>query len=95
MASPPGMLENAKTGWDKLDINQKMIILVTIILFVVALGSLYYWVSRPSYSVLFSNLSSEDAGAIVAKLQEKKVPYRLNGSSIIEVPSNQVHEARI
>jgi len=95
MASPPGMLENAKTGWDKLDINQKMIILMTIILFVVALGSLFYWVSRPSYSILFSNLSSEDAGAIVAKLQEKKVPYRLNGSSIIEVPSNQVHEARI
>ncbi|MDI6816241.1 MAG: flagellar basal-body MS-ring/collar protein FliF [Actinomycetota bacterium] len=95
MASPPGMLENAKTGWDKLDINQKMIILMTIILFVVALGSLFFWVSRPSYSVLFSNLSSEDAGAIVAKLQEKKVPYRLNGSSIIEVPSNQVHEARI
>ncbi|MDP2210428.1 MAG: flagellar basal-body MS-ring/collar protein FliF [Candidatus Aquicultor sp.] len=95
MASPPGMLENAKTGWDKLDINQKMIILMTIILFVVALGSLFYWVSRPSYSVLFSNLSSEDAGAIVAKLQEKKVPYRLNGSSIIEVPSDQVHEARI
>ncbi|MBS3908375.1 MAG: flagellar M-ring protein FliF [Actinobacteria bacterium] len=95
MASPPGVLENAKTGWDKLDINQKMIILMTVILFVVALGSLFFWVTRPSYSVLFSNLSSEDAGAIVAKLQEKKVPYRLNGSSIIEVPSNQVHEARI
>ena len=95
MASPAEAIKNAQTGWQKLEVNQKMIILITVILFVVALGSLIYWVSRPSYSVLFSNLSPEDASSIVTKLQEKKIPYQLSGTQTIQVPSDQVYETRI
>lgn len=95
MASPAEAIKNAQIGWQKLEINQKMIIIITVILFLVALGSLIYWVSRPSYSVLFSNLSPEDASSIVSKLQEKKIPYVLNGTQTIEVPSDQVYETRI
>ncbi|MDI6717091.1 MAG: flagellar basal-body MS-ring/collar protein FliF [Actinomycetota bacterium] len=95
MASLAEVISNAQVGWRKLNINQKMVILITIALFSVMLGFLIYWISRPSYAVLFSNLSSEDASAIVAKLQEKKIPYRLSGMQTIEVPSNQVYETRI
>lgn len=95
MASPAEAIQKAQIGWQKLNINQKTVIMITIILFLVAVGTLIYWVSRPSYSVLFSNLSPEDASAIVAKLQEKKIPYQLNGTSIIEVPSDKVYETRI
>ncbi|MHB8842187.1 MAG: flagellar basal-body MS-ring/collar protein FliF [Candidatus Aquicultor sp.] len=95
MASPAEAIKNAQTGWQKLEVNQKMIIMITVILFVVALGSLIYWVSRPSYSVLFSNLSPEDASSIVTKLQEKKIPYQLSGTQTIQVPSDQVYETRI
>ncbi|HEY3375603.1 MAG TPA: flagellar basal-body MS-ring/collar protein FliF [Candidatus Aquicultor sp.] len=95
MATPAATLEKAQVGWSKLEINQKMIIVITVVLFVVALVSLVYWVSRPSYGVLFSNLSPEDASSIVTKLQEQKIAYRLNGSSIIEVPQDKVYETRI
>jgi len=95
MASPAEAIEKAKIGWQKLDVNQKMIIVTTMIMFLVALSSLIYWISRPSYSVLFSNLSPGDASAIVSKLQERKIPYRLVGSQVIEVQSDKVHETRI
>lgn len=95
MASFAETLENMQTGWKKLDLNQKMVIGMTVILFVVVLGSLVYWISRPSYSVLFSNLSPGDASTIVAKLQEKKIPYNLIGMQTIEVSSDKVYQTRI
>jgi flagellar M-ring protein FliF len=95
MASPAETLGNFFTGWKKLDINQKMIIVITIVLFLSALGTLVYWVSKPSYSVLFTNLSPEDASSIVGKLQEKKIDYKLDGASTIEVASDKVYETRI
>ncbi|KPK93474.1 MAG: hypothetical protein AMJ94_03085 [Deltaproteobacteria bacterium SM23_61] len=59
-------------------------------------GSLIYWNSKPDLQVLFSNLSQEDAGEIVNKLKEKKIPFQLssNGSSIL-VPREQVYDVRL
>jgi flagellar M-ring protein FliF len=53
-------------------------------------------VGRPSYAVLYSNLEQEDGGAIVAKLQEMKVPYRVAADGkAVEVPANRVHDLRL
>ncbi len=59
-------------------------------------GSLIYWNSKPDMQVLFSNLSQEDAGEMVNKLKEKKIPFQLssNGSSIL-VPREQVYDVRL
>jgi len=95
MASPAEAINKAQIGWQKLNINQKMIIAITVILFLVAFGTLIFWIMRPSYAVLFSNLTPEDASSIVAKLQEKNIPYRLKGTSMVEVPSDKVYETRI
>ncbi len=59
-------------------------------------GGLIYWNSQPEYQVLFSNLSQEDAGEMVAKLKEKKVPFQLSaeGSSIL-VTKEQVYDTRL
>jgi flagellar M-ring protein FliF len=61
-----------------------------------AFGSLIYWNSTPDYQVLFSNLSQEDAGEMVAKLKEKKIPFQLSptGSSIL-VPKETVYDVRL
>jgi flagellar M-ring protein FliF len=45
-------------------------------------------------SVLFTGLQAEDAGAIVAKLQENKVPYQIDGTTI-KVPEKNVDEMRM
>lgn len=50
----------------------------------------------PQYQVLFSGLSPDDAGAVVAALQERGVPYQLaEGGTAVLVPEDQVFETRI
>ena len=69
---------------------------VVLLLSLVGFGSLIYWNSKPDYQVLFSNLSQEDAGEMVNKLKEKKIPFQLssNGSSIL-VAREQVYDTRL
>jgi flagellar M-ring protein FliF len=55
-----------------------------------------YWSNQIEYRVLFPNLSHEDAGSIIEKLQEKKVPYRLSSDgSAVSVPAQKVTELRL
>ena len=65
---------------------------VTIIGFIFIMN----WAGSPDFQVLYSNLSPEDAGAIVAELKEKRVPYKLssNGNSIL-APSEQIYDLRL
>jgi len=50
----------------------------------------------PDYGVLFGNLSADDAGAIVAKLKDAKIPYQLtDGGTTISVPAEDVSEQRV
>ncbi len=54
------------------------------------------WASKPSYSALFSNLSSKDASAIVESLQKSGTAYELaNGGGTILVPKDQVYDLRL
>lgn len=48
------------------------------------------------YTTLFSQLDRDDAAAIVAKLKELKVQYKVDGDgAAIEVPESKVHELRL
>jgi flagellar M-ring protein FliF len=48
------------------------------------------------YRVLFAELSAPDAGAIVERLKQDKVPYRIGGNgTAISVPAERVHEVRL
>ncbi len=52
--------------------------------------------ANPPYAVLYANLEREDGAAVVAKLKEMKVPYRVEGDgSVIEVPEAQARELRL
>ncbi len=63
---------------------------------VLALLFLLLMSSPGEYGVLFANLSQEDAAAIVAKLRNKKIPYRLEaGGTSVLVPKNEVYELRL
>ncbi|WP_337023152.1 MULTISPECIES: flagellar basal-body MS-ring/collar protein FliF [unclassified Pantoea] len=58
--------------------------------------ALVMWANQQSYSILLSNISDEDGGAIVAQLTQLNVPYRIDASSgAIRVPEGQVHEVRM
>jgi flagellar M-ring protein FliF len=55
-----------------------------------------YRSSETTWATLFSNLDREDGAAVVAKLKEMKVPYRVEGDGTsIEVPQANVRELRL
>src|SRR5262245_63792094 len=47
------------------------------------------------YQVLFSNLSAEDAGAVVDALRVGRVPHRVGEGGQVLVPASQVQEWRL
>lgn len=79
-----------------MSLQRKALLLMVAAGLVAGTVVLYLWTQRPDYQVLYSNLSSEDAGAIVAKLKETHVPYSFSadGAAVL-VPSEQVHELRL
>jgi flagellar M-ring protein FliF len=48
----------------------------------------------PEYQSLYTQLSPEDSGAVIEKLKEKRVPYKVDGSTI-SVPADKVYETRM
>jgi flagellar M-ring protein FliF len=59
-------------------------------------AGLILWSRAPDYRVLYSNVSDQDGGAIVAALQQANVPYKFSdaGGAIL-IPADQVHEMRL
>jgi len=57
---------------------------------------LMIWAGRPDFEILYSNLTPEDAGAILTELKDQKIPYRIssNGNSIL-VPKERIYETRL
>jgi flagellar M-ring protein FliF len=54
------------------------------------------WAAKPSYSILFNNLSTKDASAIVDSLDKSGTKYELaNGGTTIMVPQDQVNNLRL
>ena len=89
-------MENLRKGFETLTPVRKMTITVTAFLTLAGIAALVLFAHSIEYRVLFSNLSSEDAGLIVSRLQEKKTPYRLSaGGDTISVPGEKVSELRL
>jgi flagellar M-ring protein FliF len=61
-----------------------------------AIFSFAHWNKERDFKPLYSGLSAEDAGAIVAKLKETGTEFRLGeGNSTVLVPSDRVPELRL
>lgn len=75
---------------------QRVMIIIIFLGIISSIISLVIWAGRPEYQVLFSNLPANNASQVVAELQSKKVPYKLeNGGQTILVPAAKVAELRL
>jgi len=80
----------------RFTVSQRMIVLLALAGSIAGLVAIGLWTQQPDMQVLFSNLSTEDAAAIVDKLKEQKVPYETSGGGgTILVPSAQVYDLRL
>lgn len=86
---------NKISDWMKdLSIAKKLMFFGGITLAIAALILAISLIQMPSYQILFSNLTDEDAGLILQKLKEQKIPYKLEGN-VIKVPLEKVHDLRL
>jgi|GEM_PF-92515 len=77
-------------------IAQRTIALIGVGVLVLGATALGFWLTRPSYTPLFSGLQASDASQIVEQLQADNVPYQLtDGGGTIMVPQGNVYDERL
>lgn len=94
------ILEQISRILNKLNKRQRIVILAT---FVVLIGFMTYLIlfqvetknEYENYDVLFTNLSPEDSAAILQRLQQDKISYKIPQDNVILVPKDKVYEQRI
>lgn len=85
-----------KRFWSGISVSQRVFIVGLATLVTGIFFALVLWLSKPEFSLLYANLSAEDANRVVKALEAQRVPFRLeqNGTAIM-VPADQVHVLRI
>mgnify|MGYP003912909863 FL=1 len=75
----------------------KLAVLITLMTgSLMAFFLLISWSSKPEFLPIYTNLSAEDAGEIIAYLKENKIPYKLTSSGrVIQIAQNKIYETRI
>lgn len=89
--------QNKATEWlNRLRVNAKIPFLIATAAMVALVVALVLWAKSPNYRVLYSSLSDQDGGEIIAQLSQMKVPWRFaDGNGAIMVPEDKVHELRL
>jgi flagellar M-ring protein FliF len=81
--------------FNALSPSKRVSIVAVALIAIVSIATFVVYINKQEYRTLYSNLSTEDAGAIASRLQEKKVPYRVSFSGdTISVPAEKVSELR-
>jgi flagellar M-ring protein FliF len=82
--------------FNELSQGKKVAALSLVALALASLLVMSFWLKTPDFQLLYANLSQEDAGAIVDKLKNQKVPFELaNGGRTIRIASDKLHEVRL
>lgn len=90
------MLEQLKRSWEALDRRRQTTLVLSALVMVGGMIAVGTWATRPSWAVLYSDLSPADAQAVVEQLQEQGVPYRLAaGGTTVQVSQERLYELRI
>lgn len=90
------MLTQFKEIWQTLGANQRISLILASGLVVLAMIGMMIWAAQPDMQLLYGKLSPEEAGKIVAKLEQKGVPFETgSGGNSIYVESTMVHRLRM
>ncbi|MBW1852587.1 MAG: flagellar M-ring protein FliF, partial [Deltaproteobacteria bacterium] len=92
----PDIFNQIKALFKNLGTGKSIALLSLVGATIAGLISMIIWTGAPDFQLLYSNLSPEDAGGIVARLKEQKIPYEIasNGNAI-RVPKETLYETRL
>lgn len=90
------IVNKCKEFWANASKAKKITLASAAMMVMACAVGLSIYMSRVEYKVLYSNLSPEDASAVVKSLQSEKIRYQLadNGATIL-VPQEVVYDQRI
>ncbi|BDQ33281.1 flagellar basal-body MS-ring/collar protein FliF [Pseudodesulfovibrio portus] len=89
-------LEKAQGFWTDSSMSQRLIIGGMTVAVIISFALMIFWMNRPDYRILMTNLYPEDASRIVAMLQASKENYVLeNNGTTVMVPADRVYELRL
>lgn len=92
----PPMLTQAATHFQGLSMPKRITLISVVVASIAGFALLMLWSSKPDYQLLYANLEPSDAGQVIARLKEQKVPYRVaDNGRLIMVPAAEVHEIRM
>jgi len=87
--------QQLRAYWGKQTFGQRIVIIVLTVVGAVLFYIFINWANSPSFSVAYTGVSEADAGQIVERLESAGIPYQLQGSGTIQVPSDRVYETRM
>src|SRR4051795_13609024 len=91
-----GPMNRVKTLLSTISLGQKIVIGLLLAGLVLGGFVFFRWITAPTMSPLFSNLSSSDASSIVEELNAEGVSYTLaDGGQTIMVANEQVYDLRL
>jgi flagellar M-ring protein FliF len=81
---------------NQLSLQQKVIIGGSAVLTTILLIVLLTFLNEPTYSPLYSDMTSDDASKVIEFLNAQKIPYKIeeNGKTI-QVPKDKLYETRL
>src|SRR5579883_3491739 len=89
-------MDQLKKLSQSLSPRQRLAILAAVVVCAGAIWTLTDWRRAGDFKPLYTSMAPEDAGAVVQKLKESGVAYRLgDGGGTVLVPSAKVAEARL
>lgn len=88
--------EKALSFWNKLSKVQKILFSSGVAAIILIAIIMIFWLSKPNYVPLYTDLNTDDAAAITEYLKENKIPYQLDeGGSTVLVPESQKYDIRL
>jgi len=90
------ILSQLNAAFSNLSLGKKITMMTLILGSVVAFIFLMNWSGKSEFQPLYAQLDPEDASAILSKLREQKIDYRIasNGSTVL-IPEEHIYETRM
>ncbi|MBF0357988.1 MAG: flagellar M-ring protein FliF [Magnetococcales bacterium] len=94
--APDSPMEGFAGFLESLPLGGRNGLIIAIIATILALTTVIWFTTRPTYKVLFSGLPEQETGRVIEELTKQKIPYQVSlGGSTIEIPTDQVYDVRL
>ncbi len=91
-----GLVVQFREFFKNLGPTKRLSVIAVSVIAVFALGTMIFMASGKDYVALFSNIPSDQVTTIIAKLNEKNVPFQLrDGGKTVAVPQELLHSTQM